>query len=396
MEPGTAKAIESPRGVRSMNAENRRLSVTIGQTTCRDEQQAVSEFFSQVHAADTDVVIFFCSSRYDLARLGTELKSKFPCPLIGCTTSGEISPKGYQEGGIVGAGFKSGELRIHTRLIPSLDQFHPSRVQQITDEIRKELSFSTRFDRNTMFGVLMIDGLSMFEEHVISSLHSSLNGVSIIGGSAGDDLRFEQTMVYSDGRFIPNAAVFSLFETTLPFYVFNTQHFRPTEKKLVITEADPSRRIVSQINAEPAAQEFARILDMPVSALNPRVFSKYPLMLKIGDSWYVRSIQKVNEDGSLSLFSAIDVGLVLTVGQGENLVVNFENTLHRISREVPNLRLIIGCDCILRRLEIVENGLGNQIDDLLCDTSFIGFSTYGEQYDCVHVNQTLTGVAIGE
>ncbi len=391
-----AKAIESLGEMRDMNTENGRLSVKIGQTSSRNEQQAVREFFSQVCPEDMDVVIFFCSSMYDLAKLGTELKRKFSCPLIGCTTSGEISPKGYQEGGIVGAGLASSELKLHTRLMSPLDQSGSARVQEIADEIRKELSFSARFDRNMMFGFLMIDGLSISEELIISLLYNRLDGVSIIGGSAGDDLRFAQTMVYWDGQFIPNAAVFSLFETTLPFYVFNTQHFRPTENKLVITEADPSRRIVTEINAEPAAQEFARILSIPVSALDPTIFSKYPLMLKIGDTWYVRSIQKVNEDASLSLFSAIDTGLVLTIGEGDNLVNNLEETLHRIYREVPNPGIILGCDCILRKLEIVEKGLSKEVDKLLCGTSFVGFSTYGEQYDCVHVNQTLTGVAIGE
>ena len=179
----------------------------------------------------------------------------------------------------------------------------------------------------------------MFTEEIISFLHNRLDGISIIGGSAGDDLRFAQTMVYWDGRFIPNAAVFTLFETTLPFYVFNTQHFRPTEKKLVITEADPSRRIVTEINAEPAAQEFARILGIPVTAMNPTIFSKYPLMLKIGGGWYVRSIQKINEDASLTLFSAIDVGLVLTVGEGENLVADLEKVLRRSISRSPQSRV---------------------------------------------------------
>ena len=378
-----------------MTTGNDRLRFKIGQTTFRDEQRAVCEFFSQVYQENTEAVIFFCSSIYDPVKLATELKRKFPCPLIGCTTAGEISPKGYQEGGIVGAGFSSSALKLHSHLISPLDRFGPSQSQEIADVIRKELSLFTKLDKKKMFGFLMIDGLSMFTEEIISFLYNRLDGISIMGGSAGDDLRFAQTMVYWDGRFIPNAAVFTLFETTLPFYVFNTQHFKPTEKKLVITGADPSRRIVTEINAEPAAQEFARVLGIPVTALNPTIFSKYPLMLRIGDSWYVRSIQRVNTDESLSLFSAIDVGLVLTVGQGENLVADLEEVLHRIYLEVPNPGLIIGCDCILRKLEIVEKGLMREVESLLHGTNFVGFSTYGEQCDSLHVNQTLTGVAIG-
>ena len=157
-----------------------------------------------------------------------------------------------------------------------MNRFRRSEAQELADEIRKELSLSTGFDKEKMFGFLMIDGLSVFEELIISSIYSRFDGISIIGGGAGDDLRFANTNIYSDGRFVRNAAVFTLFETTLPFYVFNTHHLKPTEKKLVITGADPSRRIVTEINAEPAASEFARILGLTVKDLIRGSFPSIP------------------------------------------------------------------------------------------------------------------------
>ncbi len=378
-----------------MTIENGRLRVKTGETVSRNEGEAVRELFSKVYQADMDVVIFFSSSRYDLVKLGTELKQSFPCPLIGCTTAGEISPKGYQDGGIVGASLSSRELKLHSSLISPLDRFSSVEAQEFADEMRKKLSLFTGFDKEKMFGFLMIDGLSVFQELIISSVYNRLDGISIIGGGAGDDLRFAETNVYWDGQFVHNAAVFTLFETTLPFHVFNTHHLKPTGKKLVITGADPSRRIVTEINAEPAAQEFARLLGLAVKDLNPGVFSKYPVMLKIGDCWYVRSIQRVNDDESLSFFCAIDVGLVLTVAEGGDIVADLEDELKRIYREIPDTKLIMGCDCILRKLEILEKGLMIGAGDLLKRTRFIGFSSYGEQCDFIHVNQTLTGVAIG-
>lgn len=76
-------------------------------------------------------------------------------------------------------------------------------------------------------------------------------------------------------------------------------------------------------------------------------------------------------------------------------MADLEEVLRRIYLEVPNPGLIIGCDCILRKLEIVEKGLMREVENLLHGTNFVGFSTYGEQWDSLHVNQTLTGVAIG-
>jgi hypothetical protein len=70
-----------------------------------------------------EAVIFFCSSMYNLDKLGTELKKNFFCSLIGCTTAGEISSKGYQKGGIVGVSLSARDLKLHSRFISSLDRF---------------------------------------------------------------------------------------------------------------------------------------------------------------------------------------------------------------------------------------------------------------------------------
>ena len=372
-----------------------RLSARRGETGNPNEKEAVGELYDKIYQPEMEAVIFFCSSRYDLTKLSIELKDKFPCTLIGCTTAGEISSLGYQEGGIAGVSLSSPELKVHTHTIAPLNRFGLSEARKLADRILKELSFSDRIQKERMFGFLLIDGLSLLEEQVAAALYNPFEGVSIIGGSAGDDLQFRETKVYADGNFVSDAATFTLFETTLPFYVFKTQHFKPTNQKLVITEAKPSHRIVTEINAEPSAQEFARILGLQITDLGPRVFSKYPLMLKIGDEWYVRSIQKVNDDKSLTFYCAIDVGLVLTVAEGVDLISNLKDKLKELFLEIPDPKLIIGCDCILRKLEIFENGNQQEAGQLLTHANFIGFSTYGEQFDSVHVNQTLTGIAIG-
>lgn len=376
--------------------EKKNLNAKIGASASSDEKEAVRELSNAIRHPDMEAVVFFCSSRYNLGLLGKEIKAAFPCTVIGCTTAGEISSGGYQEGGIVGVGISSPELKLHPRLIFPLRKFDYSEARRLAGTVQSDLIFSDRLDRVKMFGFLMIDGMSILEEQTIATLHHQFEGISIAGGSAGDDLRFAETRIYWDGQFFSNAALFTLFETTLPFYVFQTQHFRPTDKKLVITAADPSRRIVTEINAEPAALEYADALGITVDELNPGVFSNHPVMLKIGDRWYVRSIQKANEDGSLSFYCAIDTGLVLTIAEGHNLVADLQNELDTIQERIPNPGLILGCDCILRKLEAADKGLLPEMEKLLNTVAFIGFSTYGEQFNSIHVNQTLTGVAIGD
>ena len=375
------------------------LQAKVGVSPAGNEKQAAKELFDQIAQPDPAAVLFFCSPRYDRDKLGKALKAQFPGLLLGCTTAGEISPAGYHKETLTGVSLGTGSpgngLKIHSRMIHPLSEFCEDRAQRLADSIKGDLVLSPDFDAKRMFGLMMIDGMSMLEESVAALLHEKLHGVSIIGGSAGDDLRFQNTYVYVDGRFLSGAALFVLVETALPFHVFMTQHFRPTERKMVVTDAIPDRRRVVEIDGDPAARAYADALGLDMAQLGPPMFSKYPFMLKIGGKYYVRSIQKMNADQSLTFYCAIDNGLVLTIGEGIDLVQNLQQQLLEIEHFVPSPRVILGCDCILRRLEAEEKGLSDKMQQVLRDHNFVGFSTYGEQYNGIHVNQTLTGVAIG-
>jgi hypothetical protein len=216
-----------------------------------------------------------------------------------------------------------------------------------------------------------------------------------VGGSAGDGLNFGATHVYCDGCFHTDSAILVLISTPLPFRIYKTQHFLPTERRVVVTAADASHRIVREINGRPAAEEYARLTETSMENLDPMRFAASPVVVLIGGTNYVRSIQKANPDGSLTFFCAIEEGVVLRPGRGVDLVENLEQAMAEIRAEIGPPQLVLGCDCILRKLEIVQRGLGARAEAVFRENNFIGFNTYGEQYHGVHVNQTLTGIAIG-
>ena len=235
----------------------------------------------------------------------------------------------------------------------------------------------------------------MREEAVVSSLYRQLGAIQLFGGSAGDGLSFKATHVYHAGRFHRDAAVFALIQPGTPFEVFRTQHFVPSDKKMVVTRADPARRVVTEVNGEPAGREYARAVGLEVDKLTPMIFSAHPVMVRIGGQYYVRSIQKVNDDESLTFFCAIDEGIVLTVAQGVDLVENLQKLFDGLNTRIGKPELVLGCDCILRNLEASQRGLKVRIGEIMAENNVIGFSTYGEQINAMHVNQTFTGVAIG-
>ena len=57
--------------------------------------------------------------------------------------------------------------------------------------------------------------------------------------------------------------------------------------------------------------------------------------------------------------------------------------------------MVIGFECILRRLDAESRQVRRQLAQMYRDFGIVGFQTYGEQYNAMHLNQTLTGIAFG-
>lgn len=379
-----------------MNNQDK-LSIRKGASQSTDPAIAAKELFESLDQPDISLALFYCSPEYDIKQLGVELNRYFSkINLIGCTTAGEITPDGYLSGSITGVSVASKDFTVVTKRINHLSNFEMSQGEELAHAVTQEMeSLGKQADGTKTFGFLLIDGLSMQEEAVISSIYRSLRDIELFGGSAGDGVRFEQTYIYHEGAFHKDIAIFTLMNTNQPFTVFKTQHFIDSDAKMVVTEADPAHRIVTEINGEPAAQEYARMVGLEVDKLTPQIFSAHPVVVQVGGQHFVRSIQKVNEDESLSFFCAIDEGIVLTVAKGIDMVENLKSLFVDVREKVGKPQLVLGCDCILRNLELNQEGLRDEISELMTENNVIGFATYGEQYNAMHVNQTFTGVAIG-
>lgn len=372
-----------------MKAESKILT---SQSRAIEARQAVQEFHDAVWQPDMALVVFFCSSEYDLRIVADEMSRRFEgTQVVGCTTAGEIGPKGYCEHSLSGASFPAGAFTVAVDRLDHLQNFTIADGQALGQSLLDRLETSPE----NRFAMLLIDGLSVREEQVTRALQHALGAIPLVGGSAGDGLRFEKTYVFHDGQFHTDSAVLVLAATELPFKAFKTQHFSSTDRRLVVTEADPETRTVKEINGVPAAAEYARLVGADPEKMDSHVFATSPVVVVIDGTNYVRSIQKANPDGSLTFYCAIEEGLVLRIAVAEDLVQNLESTFGEIRADIGESQFTFGCDCILRFLEITHGGLRERVGSVLQAGNTIGFSTYGEQFGGVHVNQTFAGIAIG-
>ena len=315
-----------------------------------------------------------------------------PVPVIGCTTAGEIGRDGYAEGLIVATALPARYFSARTLLIEGLRTLDAQAV--IGDVIRARGDLAQNFPQwQNEFAFLLVDGLSTKEDELASVLAPGLGSTPLFGGSAADGARFLEAFVFHDGKPLRNAAVLAVVRTRCPVRVFKFDHFTPTDLRMVVTAADPQKRLVSSINAEPAALEYARLLGKDPDQLTPFTFAAHPVVVRLGGQHHVRSIRQVDESGDLVFFSAIDEGLVLTLAEAQDMAAHLEGEFTALGA-VAKPQAILACDCVLRRMEALEKQLTGRISAILRDHKVTGFSTYGEQLNAMHVNQTLTGVAI--
>ncbi len=373
--------------------------IRIASTSKKTVSEAVAELAAGLGSARFQHLIAFFSVDHPAAELAAALTAAFPEARIdGCSTAGEIAPCGMMDGGIVLVAFPEQGFRILTDVIEDIEACG---VERATEIVRRLKSQFTRGEgcreplRDRVFALMLVDGLSNSEENLVAAINWAIDDVQLIGGSAGDGLAFRQTALIHDGGVYNRAALLIMVESAFPFRVFKTQNFEPTPIKLVVTAADTENRVVHELNAEPAAREYAAAIGLLPDDLGPFSFASYPLVVKVGGDYYCRSIRNMNPDGSLSFFCAIDEGLVFTVARPQDMVSSTQTTLSEIENSLGGIDLVIGFDCVLRRLDAENRQIRRQVDAVYQKYGVVGFHTYGEQYNAMHLNQTLTGIAFG-
>lgn len=340
------------------------------------------------------LVILYAAPRTNLTDLLYYAGAAWPGAIVtGCTTAGEIVPDaGYVDDGLLAVCFPKAHFAAKSMVIRSLADIDPQALISETIRARAELSTAApSFDNE--FACLLVDGLSLAEDRLASTLAAGLGPMAMFGGSAGDGTNFESAPIFWQGEVLHDAAVLTMLRSKCEAHVFSLNHFHPTEQRMVVTRADPSNRIVYEINAEPAAQELGRILGRAPEQIDTFTFAQNPVVVRIGTEHHVRAIKRVTETGALEFFSAIDEGLVLTIAQAEPMVDHLQTELGALcAQRQPDV--IIAHDCLLRRIEAEQKQVSRGVSSVLAKFRVAGFSTYGEQIGGMHVNQTMTGVAL--
>lgn len=379
-------------------ARSRVLPISLLSTAVPDEGRAAAEIVAQSGGA-AGFTVLFCCTNYDLRKLGQALHARGQSRVIAAATSRAIGTDGFLSEGLSGFRLPAGRFKVADALIEDIRRFGLPDARALVRGLRARLERGRNSRLPNLFAMLLVDAEPRCEERLIASLGTELGGVPIVGGSAGDTYfnpagQTGAPRVLYGRRALRGAAVLTLVACEEPILAMSHHHFSPGRRRFVITQADPEQRLIHEINGENALQVYSRACRLKKPPSRAGAFAQYPFMIRIGDQYFARGMQRIYDNGTIELACALERGLVVTVARPADMLVRLREMFASMKTTLGKPELVIGFDCAARTAYMEQRGLTHRISAVLCANRVTGFSTLGEQFNTIHANNSFTCLGI--
>ncbi len=363
------------------------MNIRIAGSEKETAADAVAELVEAFSATNTKMLLYFASTRYPPKEISARMNSAFPgATVFGCSTAGEIMTGRMMKGSVVAMAFDKESLpNFKVEVV-----HHLSRKVEVNDVFRSfERHFGEAADEmkpSSYIGIVLVDGMCGLEERLMDVIGDKTN-VLFLGGSAADDLKFQSSHVYANGKSYRDAAVLALLRPAAPFDLVKTQSVREMGPELVVTRANEDHREIMEFNNRPAATAYAEALGVSVNEL-AACFPSHPLGLVIDGEPYIRSPTQIVGESVFFHCSSVE-GMPLSLLELTNLIEDTKKTLEESRMRLGGVSGVIVFNCAHRALELEYKNLTLKYGEVFADIPVIGFNSYGEQF-IGHMNQTAT------
>ncbi len=356
----------------------------------------VDKIVQELQQPEVKAVIYFFSADFESKNIHTKIKNAFPqATCIGASMIGGWSSTAPLEKGIVAMSLTSAEI---DEVFVSFREGVKKDPKKVARDILTDLKGTLRNRKtnpNEYIGIILFDGLCLGEDIIKEFTTEKGFNIPLIGGAAADELAFKKTLIACDTRLSGDGALVMIMKMKVPFFYNHYVHYVPTSTSFTITRAEPLRRIVWEINGEPAAPYYAKLLGLSgVEDIKHLHFSRNPLGVVIGDTVYTRSPNAVIDGKGLQFYCFIEAGTKVHLLKQGDIIENARQALREAEEYVPSIQGAILFNCVLRYLEMKETNTLSAFNSIFKHMPFIGFNTYGEEL-FTHHNQTLTALFIG-
>jgi hypothetical protein len=327
-------------------------------------------------------------------------------PIIGCSTHGEITPGGPQDGTVVVAAIGGPGFSVSTAVATDVS----GRQRAAGAEVASCVGELADLPHRVL--VLLTDGLVRAQETILRGCYGVLGAsVPLIGGAAADGWRMAGTYLVGEGGVRTNAVVAAAIASEAPLSVSVRHGWHTVGEPMIVTRSGDGR--VYTLDDRPAMDVYLDRLGAPPEAYtDPAAFTRFalprPLGLQRPRGVDARNVcTQVDVEGrSIGGASAIDHGGLVwaMTGDEESILAATDaacdEALTGLGGQEPVGMLTFSCAAL--RAILGEDGIRREGDRLAKwaeGAPFAGFHTYGEiarvrGIDGFH-NQTLAVLALG-
>ncbi|MCC6557786.1 MAG: FIST C-terminal domain-containing protein [Polyangiaceae bacterium] len=362
----------------------------------RGSEGAARELCAGLAGADPRVVVFFAAVAHDGALLGRALEERFPgAVVVGSSTNGEFCDRGHGKGGAVAIAIPGDRVGACAAAMADAGEDVDRGVREAAARLSSRLGRDLReLDPARWAGVALLEGARGREERINEALGDVAPFLPFVGGSAGDDITFSGTWTWADGALAKEGTALLVAEMRVPFRAFKTCHFEATDRAVTVTRSAPARRLILELDGEPAADRYAREIGVAPADLATHHFMKNPLGLMIdGEPWLRSAVRR--EGDALFCACAVVEGARLHFMRPIDMVEDARAKLARAREALGGeAHGALLWNCAYRMLEAELGGLEAPYHAVLSSMVHAGCHSNGESY-LGHINQTLTGLIFG-
>ncbi len=377
--------------------------------TSRSIDSVLNEHKTLTEAA---LVLAFIAPSEDFRSVTRKIQLALPtgCKLIACTDAGRLSSESgdpYIESNNDTIVMQAYSQRLVKSVnIETIDLFsselglEKGKRQHQVEKIERELNriqLPPKSNVQNTFCLTLVDGVSASESFLAEAIYNSAKfPFHMIGGSAGGELDFAETLIFDGAEVVQGVAVlaFVQLEEAYTYDIHSHHNFDLTPTNFKVVESNTEERWVRLVldsngDIRPLTDVLVAHFGVDSIAELDAKLKDYSFAIVIDGKPMIRSVAGIDSDSlKVSFFCDVASGDTLHLVKRKSLESAFKNASRDVLSGGGKMVGGIAVDCILRRLnndsELSRSfwGKGAQV---------IGFSSFGEFWG-LNNNETQTGI----
>jgi len=346
-------------------------------------REAVRAALGGLQPTAEDLVILFASADYDVERLyHAALAEAAPAGVLGCTGTGNFTHEAQVPNGCVAAVLRADQSSFGVSHVERDDNDIAGSARHAAERARERAG-----DRHPNSVLLLLtDGMTPDQREIARGAYEVATAlVPFVGGAAGDDLTWERTSTFGDGRVLTNGILAVWINSARPMGVSVDHGWRPAGKPMLVTRAEGT--VVHELDGTPALEAYLAEQGDGLAATDPEFFRKVmasPVGLSNARGRYdVRQLHAYLPPGG---------GINFNVGVSEQSILQVMSTddealiegARRAAQEAvrptgkPRLVLVFSCGS---RVPLLGDRVRDEVEAIssaLDGAPVCGFYTFGE------------------